>query len=37
MTSGQSSETVARRMVRFRSGDREAADQLFVLLYPETS
>ncbi|MBV8864048.1 MAG: sigma-70 family RNA polymerase sigma factor [Acidobacteriaceae bacterium] len=31
----QSSVTVASLMARFRSGDREAADQLFSLLYPE--
>lgn len=35
MTSGQSSVTVGDLMARFRSGDRAAADQLFVLLYPE--
>ena len=35
MTSQQSSVTVASLMARFRSGDREAADQLFSLLYPE--
>jgi RNA polymerase sigma factor (TIGR02999 family) len=31
----QPSVTVASLMARFRSGDREAADQLFSLLYPE--
>ena len=35
MTSGQSLMTVGDLMARFRSGHREAADQLFVLLYPE--
>jgi len=35
MASQQSSVTVASLMARFRSGDREAADQLFSLLYPE--
>ena len=31
----QTSTTIASLMARFRSGDREAADQLFSLLYPE--
>ena len=31
----QSSETVGSLMARFRGGDRQAADQLFVVLYPE--
>ena len=31
----QTSTTLASLMARFRSGDREAADQLFSLLYPE--
>ena len=35
VSSQQTSTTVASLMARFRSGDREAADQLFVLLYPE--
>ncbi len=35
MASPETSVTVASLMVRFRSGDREAADQLFALLYPE--
>lgn len=35
MTSGQISETVASLMARLRAGDREAADQLFILFYPE--
>ncbi|MDQ2773917.1 MAG: ECF-type sigma factor [Acidobacteriota bacterium] len=35
MTSDQSFLTIASLMARFRSGDREAADQLFSLLYPE--
>ncbi len=35
MISGQTSETVANLMARLRAGDREAADRLFVLFYPE--
>ncbi len=35
MTSPQTSTTVASLMVRFRAGDREAADRLFSILYPE--
>ena len=35
MTSGQDLMTFGGLMARFRSGNREAADQLFVLLYPE--
>ncbi|MDQ2777478.1 MAG: ECF-type sigma factor [Acidobacteriota bacterium] len=35
MTSDQTSLTVVSLMARFRAGDREAADQLFVVLYPE--
>src|SRR5690242_21854901 len=31
----RSSVSVGSLMARFRSGDREAADQLFSLLYPE--
>jgi RNA polymerase sigma factor (TIGR02999 family) len=31
----QTSETVGSLMARFRGGDRQAADQLFVVLYPE--
>jgi RNA polymerase sigma factor (TIGR02999 family) len=35
MAAQQTSATVASLMARFRAGDREAADQLFVLLHPE--
>ena len=35
MESQRSSVTVASLMARFRSGDREAADELLSLLYPE--
>ncbi len=35
MVSHQTSATVSSLMARFRSGDREAVDQLFVLLQPE--
>ena len=35
MTSPETSVTVAGLMLRLRSGDREAADQLFSMLYPE--
>ena len=35
MASPRTSETAGSLMARFRGGDREAADQLFVLLYPE--
>ena len=35
MTCGESLMTVGDLMARFRSGNREAANQLFVLLYPE--
>jgi RNA polymerase sigma factor (TIGR02999 family) len=35
MPSQQSSITVSSLMARFRLGDRQAADQLFSLLYPE--
>ena len=35
MAPPETSVTVASLMVRLRSGDREAADQLFTVLYPE--
>ncbi len=35
MTSSDTSITVGSLMARFRGGDRQAADQLFQLLYPE--
>jgi RNA polymerase sigma factor (TIGR02999 family) len=35
MARDESTGTIATLMARFRSGDREAADQLFSLLYPE--
>jgi RNA polymerase sigma factor (TIGR02999 family) len=35
MASEQSSATVAELMARFRSGEREAADALFTVFYPE--
>ena len=35
MASPETSVTVASLMLRFRSGDREAADHLFSVLYPE--
>jgi hypothetical protein len=35
MALDESTGTIATLMARFRSGDREAADQLFSLLYPE--
>ena len=35
MASPETSVTVAALMLRFRSGDREAADHLFSVLYPE--
>jgi RNA polymerase sigma factor (TIGR02999 family) len=35
MAPHETTGTIATLMARFRSGDREAADQLFSLLYPE--
>ena len=35
MAPHQTTGTVASLMIRFRAGDREAADQLFSILYPE--
>jgi DNA-directed RNA polymerase specialized sigma24 family protein len=35
MTPNPTTGTIASLMARFRCGDREAADQLFSLLYPE--
>ena len=35
MASHQTSVTVGNLMARFRAGDRDAVDQLVVLLYPE--